>query len=128
MVTKYRWSLPALTSLLLTSVGGFIQAPISPKPLVGTTSSILAFDDDVAVWYEDSFTNSEKRLPIVAGNWKLNPATLGEATNLLRLLSANFVNHRTMQNPDDIPEVVVFPPYPFLSTALMELEGSGIKV
>ena len=29
---------------------------------------------------------------------------------------------------DDMPEVVVFPPFPYLATAISELEGTGIKV
>ena len=61
----------------------------------------------------------------MAGNWKLNPATFPEAINLLKLLASNFVNHRTNE---DTPEVVVFPPFPFLLAALNELEGTGIKV
>jgi triosephosphate isomerase len=61
----------------------------------------------------------------MAGNWKLNPATYPEAINLLKLLSSNFVNHRTN---GEMPEVVIFPPFPFLLAALSELEGTGIKV
>lgn len=80
-----------------------------------------------AIWYDDSLTSGGKnqRRPIMAGNWKLNPATFPEAINLLKLLAANFVNHRT---DGETPEVVVFPPFPFLLAALSELEGTGIKV
>lgn len=67
------------------------------------------------------------RRPIVAGNWKLNPATRGEAQTLLKLLAANFVNHR-----DDMsggaPEAVIFPPLPYIADAVQILEGSGIAV
>lgn len=72
--------------------------------------------------YQDSFTST--RRPIIAGNWKLNPETFAQATTLLKLLHADFVNHR---DRDDV-EVVVFPPGPFLLQALLILEGSGIKV
>ena len=77
--------------------------------------------------YEDSLTHSAEssRRPVMAGNWKLNPETLSEASVLLKLLQANFVNHRTEES--DV-EVVVFPPFPFLLEALSLLEGSGIKV
>jgi triosephosphate isomerase (TIM) len=70
----------------------------------------------------------------MAGNWKLQPATLSEATNLLKLLHANFVNHRTSSNNNsedndiETPEVIVFPPTPFLQEAIRVLQGSGIKV
>lgn len=60
----------------------------------------------------------------MAGNWKLNPATFAEASNLLKLLHADFTNHRERDNV----EVIVFPPFPFLSEALSVLEGSGIRV
>jgi triosephosphate isomerase len=78
--------------------------------------------------------NRPPRRPIVAGNWKLNPPTRSEAVTLLRLLAANFVNHRDgNEYPDDDdasdgPEVVIFPPLPYLSDAIRILEGSGILV
>ena len=81
-------------------------------------------------WYEDTVTRSHKRMPIMAGNWKLNPGTLPEATNLLKLLASNFKNHRIASEgiDDGTPEVVVFPPFPYLTTALNELDGTGVKV
>jgi triosephosphate isomerase len=66
------------------------------------------------------------RRPVIAGNWKLNPKTIAEASQLLKLLHANFVNHRTPAQLD--VEVVVFPPFPFLLEALLVLQGTGIKV
>jgi triosephosphate isomerase len=80
-------------------------------------------------WYEDSRTASSKRPMIIAGNWKLNPGTISEASNLLKLIASNFVHHRTTySSAEEIPEVVIFPPFPYLSLALTELEGTGIKV
>ena len=70
-------------------------------------------------------TNS--RVPIVAGNWKLNPSTIQEASALLKLLASNFVHHRNEEG-EGIPEVIVFPPSPFLERAVTLLEGTGIKV
>eukprot|EP00580_Thalassiosira_gravida_P003436 CAMPEP_0201619264 /NCGR_PEP_ID=MMETSP0492-20130828/41165_1 /ASSEMBLY_ACC=CAM_ASM_000837 /TAXON_ID=420259 /ORGANISM="Thalassiosira gravida, Strain GMp14c1" /LENGTH=389 /DNA_ID=CAMNT_0048088097 /DNA_START=1 /DNA_END=1170 /DNA_ORIENTATION=+ len=67
-------------------------------------------------------TQTKGRLPILAGNWKLNPATLDDAATLLRGLA---------DSADDASrsvEVVVFPPFPFLSTAVSMLAGTGIKV
>jgi triosephosphate isomerase (TIM) len=83
-----------------------------------------------------------RRRPIVAGNWKLNPTTYNEAITLLQLLYANFIHHRNTNSVRDESdysnsntgnihsdiEVVIFPPYPFLSIALQLLDGSGIKV
>ena len=60
------------------------------------------------------------RLPIIAGNWKLNPATLSDAANLCQGLASKVAEVRC--------EVVVFPPFPYLSTAISMLKGTGIKV
>mmetsp|Transcript_11543 Transcript_11543/g.27119 ORF Transcript_11543/g.27119 Transcript_11543/m.27119 type:complete len:376 (+) Transcript_11543:127-1254(+) len=68
---------------------------------------------------------SNNRLPVVAGNWKLNPSTIQEASTLLKLLASNFIHHR---NGDTTPEVIVFPPHPYLERAVCLLEGTGIKV
>jgi hypothetical protein len=110
-----------LVAAWLLAVQGFSIPSIDSRPKVDVQMST----ENVSFWYEDSFTISEKRVPIMAGNWKLNPATLPEASNLLKLLASNFVNHRIAA---DEPEVVVFPPFPFLAMALEVLEGSGIKV
>eukprot|EP00543_Licmophora_paradoxa_P002721 CAMPEP_0202443782 /NCGR_PEP_ID=MMETSP1360-20130828/2961_1 /ASSEMBLY_ACC=CAM_ASM_000848 /TAXON_ID=515479 /ORGANISM="Licmophora paradoxa, Strain CCMP2313" /LENGTH=928 /DNA_ID=CAMNT_0049059569 /DNA_START=20 /DNA_END=2806 /DNA_ORIENTATION=+ len=77
----------------------------------------------------DGFQPSTRRQTIIAGNWKLNPSSASEAINLLKLLASNFMNHRTPQSAmDNEPEVVVFPPFPYLELALNELRGTGIKV
>ena len=93
-------------------------------------TKISAESREESVWYDDSLSGGARRRSVMAGNWKLNPATLGEATNLLKLLASNFENHRSAVDGsiDDIPEVVVFPPFPFLAAAIQELEGTGIKV
>jgi len=64
------------------------------------------------------------RLPVVAGNWKLNPSGFSEAVDLLKLLRSNFINHDRTSNT----EVIIFPPYVFLGTSLQLLEGTGIQV
>ncbi len=60
----------------------------------------------------------------------LDQLIASDASNLLKLLASNFVNHRMEPGgTEEMPEVVIFPPFPFLGTALAELEGSGtIKV
>lgn len=90
--------------------------------------SLLKSTDSDYAFYDDSLTSGNRRRSIMAGNWKLNPTTLGEANNLLKLLKSNFVNHRASDGTDDMPEVVVFPPFPFLASAIQELDGTGIKV
>ena len=92
-------------------------------------------DASSSAWYEDSFTANvagianRRRRPVIAGNWKLNPATVGEAKTMLKLLASNFVNHdRAHMASSEGVEVIVFPPFPYLSIAIEELEGTGIKV
>jgi len=101
-----------------------------------TTELRSTSQSDDAVWYDTSFagntmngsgSSSHKRRPLIAGNWKLNPTTVAEAKTLLKLLSTHFLNHHDENSPMS-PEVVVFPPFPFLSTALELLDGTGIKV
>ena len=94
-----------------------------PQKLIPSSSSAL-----LSAAYQDSFSGASSRRPLVAGNWKLNPQTLAEASNLLKLLQADFTNHRDDSSSSSDVEVVVFPPFPFLAEALNSLEGSGIKV
>lgn len=105
----------------------------SSRRLFTTSLESSSANDDIGngIWYEDSRTTFQKnkRPLVIAGNWKLNPGTLSEASNLLKLLASNFVHHRTKYSSmEDIPEVVIFPPFPYLPLALAELEGSGIKI
>ena len=73
--------------------------------------------------------SSNSRVPVIAGNWKLNPSTVQEASTLLNLLGSNFLHHRNAEGLGAaIPEVIVFPPFPYLERAITLLEGTGIKV
>ena len=70
------------------------------------------------MWYD---ANPQRRA-LIAGNWKLNPSTAQDADALLALLASNV---RTMATP---PEIVIFPPMPFLQKALEAVDGTGIAV
>ena len=76
----------------------------------------------VAIAGNSGFSNT--RVPVIAGNWKLNPSTVQEASTLLSLLASNFLHHRN----GEATEVVVFPPFPYIERAISLLEGTGIKV
>jgi triosephosphate isomerase len=71
-----------------------------------------------SVWYDAQ----PQRRALIAGNWKLNPSTAQDADALLALLASNV---RTMATP---PEIVIFPPTPFLQKALEAVDGTGIAV
>lgn len=60
------------------------------------------------------------RCPIVAGNWKLNPATKAEAIALLQALKQAYCQNGS--------EVVVFPPLPYIADAISILAGTGIQI
>lgn len=76
--------------------------------------------------------NIDNRVPVIAGNWKLNPSTVQEASTLLNLLASNFIHHRDggggVGTATAFPDVVVFPPFPYLERAVSLLEGTGIKI
>lgn len=94
---------------------------------LNSLNNYLGFDNSGASGITSSRRSNTIRAPIVAGNWKLNPATAQEASALLKLLASNFVHHRD-EGGEGIPEVIVFPPSPFLERAISILEGTGIKV
>ncbi|KAG7363027.1 triosephosphate isomerase [Nitzschia inconspicua] len=121
------WKWFSLSALLSESTA-FVDIRNFPRHPIGShhvlRSSQLRNIGNDGIWYSDSFSNTPKRVPVMAGNWKLNPNTLSDATNLLKLIASNFLHHRSASDP----EVVIFPPYPFLMPALELLEGTGIKV
>lgn len=81
----------------------------------------LRFANEEELWHFDAI-----RRPVIAGNWKLNPSTFPEATDLLKLLSSNFIHHDRMESSE--AEIIIFPPFPFILPALDLLQGTGIKV
>ena len=60
------------------------------------------------------------RKKLIAGNWKMN-TTAQETADLVALLSARL-------SGDDLPGIVVCPPFTSLATAVQATEGSVIKV
>uniref|UniRef100_A0A7R9YB15 Triosephosphate isomerase n=1 Tax=Pinguiococcus pyrenoidosus TaxID=172671 RepID=A0A7R9YB15_9STRA len=97
----------ALLALCLAPAHGFLQGlPARSRP---------------------AFALHAQRQPFIAGNWKLNPVSVTEAESLLSLLAAN---QRALETAakGSIPEVCVFPPLPFIPTAIQHLAGTSIKV
>jgi len=77
-----------------------------------------------AVWY----AGASARRPLIAGNWKLNPATAPEALALLKLVVANQRALESSGRTAELPDVAIFPPFPFLQLAVDAVAGTGIKV
>jgi triosephosphate isomerase (TIM) len=99
-----------------------------PTTVLFATTTKRQDDDNNGMYnyYYGPRRPQRRRRPIIAGNWKLNPASRADSMNLLKLLHANFCHQRNNNNAE--VEVVVFPPALFLADALAQLEGSGIKV
>lgn len=118
--------------VIVRSTSALIPVATRLNHRTATMSGKLLASAPIPFEYEDSLTANaiSERRPIMAGNWKLNPSSLAEASVLLKLLHANFLNHRTSRGSSsfDEVEVVVFPPFPFLLEALYLLQGSGVKV
>jgi len=70
------------------------------------------------------------RQPIMAGNWKMNPATEADAVNL-GLGLTKLLGDETCPLDDENPlctEVVVFPPHPFISKVRDTIADAGITI
>mmetsp|Transcript_10 Transcript_10/g.17 ORF Transcript_10/g.17 Transcript_10/m.17 type:complete len:299 (+) Transcript_10:128-1024(+) len=78
-----------------------------------------------------AITQLNERQPIMAGNWKMNPTTEADALNLANGFT-NLVNEmKDACATDDVEgctEVVIFPPFPFISKVKDIVGKSGISV
>jgi triosephosphate isomerase len=103
----------AAVLLTLSSANDFSVAPPSARPLVRSESALDA-----------------GRQPIMAGNWKMNPATQDEAIGLASGLTKLLGEETCPMDEDNefCTEVVVFPPFPFLSGVKSEVEDIGITI
>lgn len=77
-----------------------------------------------AVWY----AGGAARRVMIAGNWKLNPGTAPEALALLKLVVANQRALEACGRIEDLPDVAIFPPFPYLQLAVDQVAGTTIKV
>ena len=120
------------SELSRTAPAASTTSPSPSKPSSSSTLSSLNHNNN-------DKRPQQRRRPIVAGNWKCNPATRSEAITLLRLLAANFIHHRTPATPSTttdaaadevqlLPEMVLFIPLPYLQDAISILEGTGIQL
>ena len=108
-------------ALALASSHAFVAPRSSSHAFVAPRSSTVRAPLtrlSSSVWYDAQ----PQRRALIAGNWKLNPSTAQDADALLALLASNV---RTMATP---PEIVIFPPMPFLQKALEAVDGTGIAV
>jgi len=73
-----------------------------------------------------------ERQPIMAGNWKMNPSTEAEALALAAEVAKQLGTETCAAMGDDAEdsctEVVIFPPFPFISKVKDAVEGAGLTV
>lgn len=94
----------------------------------GTTSD--AFSPAVVRSSTTTTSLDAVRQPIMAGNWKMNPATEQDAMDLSESLT-KLLGDETCPIDDENPlctEVVVFPPHPFISKVKEVVEDAGITI
>ena len=88
---------------------------------IGITAALLssasAFSPSLVSRSSSSTTLEMARKPFISGNWKLNPQTKEEATNLAKDIADSI----TDTTPDS--DVALFVPYVFLETAMSSVDG-----
>jgi len=67
-------------------------------------------------------SSREAPIPLVAGNWKMNPNTADEALDLVRGVLSVARGHANRV------EVAIFPPFPWLMPVYEVLAESGVKL
>jgi len=100
--------------------------------LAASAGTSDAFSPAVVVRSSTTTTTSldAVRQPIMAGNWKMNPATEQDAMDLSESLT-KLLGDETCPIDDENPlctEVVVFPPHPFISKVKEVVEDAGITI
>ena len=76
-------------------------------------------------------TELSMRQPIMAGNWKMNPPTEAEALNLASgfcALLTEMEDTCAMDEKEGCTEVVLFPPFPFISKVKDIVMEKGVSV
>jgi triosephosphate isomerase len=103
----------ATLAALATGASAFAPVPTSSTTSNGKSSLMMA-----------------NRQPIMAGNWKMNPATEEDALGLAGALT-KLLGEETCpmdEENESCTEVVIFPPHPFISKVKDVAEEVGISV
>jgi len=97
---------------------------------IASLSSAHAFSPSALRPFVSSTQLNAKRQPIMAGNWKMNPGTEDEAMELATGLTKLLGDETCPMDEDNdlCTEVVLFPPFPFLSKVKTAVDEVGITV
>ena len=109
-----------------------IQLPVKMKLLIPSSFFLLGANAFAPVTKPaaSSMALNAERQPIMAGNWKMNPATEEEALELADAV-AKALGEETcaVSDLDEMcTEVVIFPPFPFISKVKDSVEEAGLAV
>ena len=108
----------------------FIEITTSLSLLSGSALAFVV--QDGATRRSAATSLNAERQPIMAGNWKMNPATEEEALKLAgdvaRLLGEETCAVTDDPDDDTCTEVVIFPPFPFISKVRDSVEEAGLVV
>jgi hypothetical protein len=121
---KFLISCTAL-SLLFGSGNSFVV----PRVTYTSRSSSTSSSSTISPW-----ALLAERQPIMAGNWKMNPGTEDEALALANDVATRLgketcaVGDSDAVDEDSCTEVVIFPPFPFISKVRDSVEEAGLVV
>jgi len=104
-----KFSIAAIAALSCTNA----FSPVAPRTFIPSATQLNA-----------------KRQPIMAGNWKMNPETQEEAIALATELTSLLGEETCPMDEENetCTEVVVFPPFPFLTNVRDVVEEVGITI
>ncbi|KAL7430480.1 hypothetical protein ACHAXH_001342 [Discostella pseudostelligera] len=103
---------------------------LATAALCGRVSAFSTVNNNAPTTRRTS-TELNMRQPIMAGNWKMNPATEADALNLANGFCAllnEMADTCAMDDKEGCTEVVLFPPFPFISKVKDIVAKSGISV
>jgi Triosephosphate isomerase len=121
--SKMKFLISCTVLALLSGTGSSFVAPRVTTPIIYGSATISS-----------SWALLAERQPIMAGNWKMNPATEDEAlalaTDVATLLGKETcaVGDSDTVDEDSCTEVVIFPPFPFISKVKDSVEEAGLVV
>jgi triosephosphate isomerase (TIM) len=102
--------------------------------VIVAVSSADAFSSQISYGHAPKMSTTSSlwssRRPIMAGNWKMNPATEADALALSGALTKMLGEGTCAVDASDelCTEVVIFPPHPFISKVKDSVEEAGITV
>ncbi|KAL7438998.1 hypothetical protein ACHAXM_006508, partial [Skeletonema potamos] len=127
-----RWSLPFLLaqSIPSFSIQRTMKLSLALATLAVGGASAFSVNNQYGALRTSTQLNAVRQ-PIMAGNWKMNPATESDALNLaigFCALVDSMEDTCAVDESEGCTEVVLFPPFPFISKVKDIVQEKGITV